>query len=139
MIKCSESNNEGKHLLCCERCYHQSSWTKSPPEKYFHQCPIGGPGTELKKILRELGITSRLGCGCGQMISKMNAWGVVGCIQHFEELRKHLVVAQAKLSWSESMTTTLFGLMKGFVVRVNPLDVPGSLLRLAISRAEQNE
>jgi hypothetical protein len=40
---------------------------------------IDGPGTELKKLLEQLGFTDSSGCGCDKRAAQMNLWGVAGC------------------------------------------------------------
>ncbi len=50
----------------------------------------GGPGTELKRILRRVGIKARCGCGCTHMARQMDAWGPDGCETRLDKIVDHL-------------------------------------------------
>lgn len=39
----------------------------------------GGPGTELKRLLRSLGITAKIGCKCNKRAGRMDALGPKWC------------------------------------------------------------
>jgi hypothetical protein len=45
-----------------------------------------GPGTELKNLLRNFGITPTEGCGCNGHAAVMNAEGPDWCWEHLEEI-----------------------------------------------------
>jgi hypothetical protein len=146
MIFCSETTDAGKRRLCCEACGLQSSLTKSPPEKYWHQCKgpkavasTSGPGTELKALLAELGITEFKGCGCCDKVRQMDAWGIDGCKEHFAEIRAWLIEAQAKASWFDKVKAAALAATSGLATHTDPLDIAGSLVRLAIQRAEEKQ
>ncbi len=47
--------------------------------------PIGA-GTELKKLLALIGITSRPGCSCNAMAAKMNANGAAWCLKFLPKI-----------------------------------------------------
>lgn len=95
--------------------------------------PKEGPGTELKKLLAELGITGVQGCGCERKAGAMNRWGVAGCRERFAEIRQWLVNARGKATWTETIRAATAVLYVG--LPVDPLDVEGSLVRIAIERA----
>lgn len=61
--------------------------------------PPKGPGTELKKILASLGIHDSVGCGCENMLRKMNAWGPAGCRTHRQEIIDHLREKARERGW----------------------------------------
>lgn len=49
--------------------------------------PCGGPGTELKKMLRRwLGITATPNCSCNAHALEMDAWGPDGCEQRMDTI-----------------------------------------------------
>lgn len=68
-----------------------------PPRKPYIE--PSGPGTELKRILTRLGITETGGCGCTDMLRRMNAWGVAGCREHREEIIAYLRAKAAERGW----------------------------------------
>lgn len=138
MIQCSETDEQGKHRLCCEACGLKSSLTKSPPNKYIHTCKgtYGYPGTALRALLIELGVVPKLSCNCGSKVRQMNEWGVSGCEQHFEEICGWLRAAKKQLNWTEQATIALSAVTTGVILQTNPLDIIGSLVRLAIDRAK---
>mgnify|MGYP006931609776 CR=1 FL=1 len=95
-----------------------------------------GPGTELKKLLTELGISSFNGCSCNERAAQMNRWGVEGCREHFDIIRCWIVDAQEKAGWATTITATIAATVNGLALRIDPTDVAGSLVRIAIERAE---
>lgn len=52
-----------------------------PPEK-----PDGGPGTELKSLLRTIGITSSPTCSCNARAVQMDEWGPDVCESRMPEI-----------------------------------------------------
>lgn len=54
--------------------------------------PFGsGPGSELRRLLEQFGITATQGCGCHEFATVMDAWGPDGCRQRREEIIERLV------------------------------------------------
>jgi len=95
-----------------------------------------GPGTQLKLLLQELGVTSFAGCGCDDKVSQMNRWGVEGCRENFDTIRGWIADAQAKASWSTKIAATIAAASTGIAREINPVDIAGSLVRIAIERTE---
>src|SRR6185503_7236381 len=58
-----------------------------------------GPGTELAKILRELGLPESQCLGCLGRIVQMNEWGVEGCREHRDEIVGWLQEGFANTDW----------------------------------------
>lgn len=48
--------------------------------------PQDGPGTELKKLLRYIGISITSNCKCKDRAIKMNEWGVEKCEKNIETI-----------------------------------------------------
>lgn len=96
--------------------------------------PAAGPGTELKRLLLDLGITGWSGCGCESMAAKMNRWGPEGCREHRVEIVAWLNEKQAALSWTEKLTAAVNAVAAE--LWLNPLDPAGSLVDEAIRRTE---
>jgi len=96
-----------------------------------------GPGTELKKLFGSLGVKEYAGCNCERTRKQMDLWGVVGCREHFSLIREWLVEAQAKAGWFDKILAMGNAVASGIVI--DPLDIAGSLIRLAIARAEVSQ
>jgi hypothetical protein len=88
-----------------------------------------GPGTHLAAILRELGIPKTAGCGCDEMLAKMNQWGPDGCGAHRAEILTHLQSAYAHATLATKATALGAALWHGY-----PLTLSG-ILDLAIDRS----
>ena len=65
----------------------------SPPPR---NKPFGLVGTELKKLIPKM--LEHTGCGCTAYAHQMDAWGVAGCRQRFDEIVEHLVGQATKAS-----------------------------------------
>lgn len=98
LVKCGKFNRNNSHGVChtCADNTTKGEWPKSagfvptvaittnqhkafigPPQP--PPPPPKGPGTELMKLIKELGITTFAGCGCASKVAQMNAWGPDGC------------------------------------------------------------
>jgi hypothetical protein len=94
-----------------------------------------GPGTELKKLLAELGVTGFKGCGCNDKAAQMNRWGVEGCLANFDTIRDWISEAQAAAGWATKITAAVKAAVSG--LPINPADIAGSLVRIAIERVSK--
>lgn len=65
----------------------------------------------------------------------MDAWGPDGCREHFDEIKAWLNEAAAKASWTDKVKAAAVAITTG--ISIDPLDVAGSLVRIAIERAEK--
>ncbi len=94
MMECMPSS-DGKTCIVC-------GWVKS--EKIIawprRLCHYRGPGDYLHDaILKWVGEGPTRECGCTDRINQMNAWGVVGCREHIEEIVDWLVEEASKRGW----------------------------------------
>jgi hypothetical protein len=107
------------------------------PKNYLQKID-SGPGTELQKILKLLGINPKISCGCESLKNKMNRWGVEGCQEaaNFEWIISQMVANAAEYSWYEKVQAAMAAAVSTIAIRINPLDVYGSLIREAIRRSE---
>lgn len=48
--------------------------------------PPSGPGTELKKLLKTIGITANPGCSCNARAAQMDVWGADECERRIPEI-----------------------------------------------------
>lgn len=88
-----------------------------------------GPGTCLRSILHELGISENNACGCDEYASLMNTWGTEECTKRIDEIVYHLNSQQ--VSWFDMIKVALGGYL-----------TTRSLVETAISRSKprnQNE
>lgn len=94
--------------------------------------PKYGPGTELAKLLGELGFNSANSCGCEAMKNWMNRLGVEGCKREREKIIAHL---------NSQKETTTFGkkIMAALKAAVSdiPFTIP-ALVDLAIKNSVSN-
>jgi hypothetical protein len=56
---------------------------------------VGGPGTELRKLLKRFGITATPGCKCNSMALQMDQWGCDECAKP-ERIEEVLAVMRAE-------------------------------------------
>ena len=97
--------------------------------------PGFGPGTELKKILGQLGFTSTGGCQCNDRANQMDRWGVEGCRANRDEIVNWLRGEQANRGWLEKARAAVRATASGLAFSLNPLDPAPGLLEEAIRRA----
>ena len=71
------------------------------------EVPTEGPGTCLRTILQELGISDDSTCGCNDYASLMNVWGIQGCTNRIDEIIYHL--NSQKVSWFDMVKVALGG------------------------------
>ena len=62
-------------------------------------CILGGPGTELKKILTYLYIVEVEDCGCGMHAEQMNQWGAKECRVRLDEITTWMKEACESKKW----------------------------------------
>lgn len=124
--------------LTQEQCAaYRAHWTKTgelPPPKVIAERKVSGPGTQLKQLLSELGITNFAGCGCEDKVSQMNRWGVEGCRENFATIRGWIVEAQEKANWMTTIAAAVRAAATGIALQIDTADVAGSLVRIAIER-----
>lgn len=113
---------------------YQQNWQQLATAQAASNDPTG-PGSKLKELLAELGIKNFAGCGCASRMRQMNRWGVVGCRENFAAIRGWIAEAQAKAGWSATLTAATRATTSGLALQIDPLDIPGSLVRIAINRA----
>lgn len=96
-----------------------------------------GPGTELKLLLSELGITDKIGCDCESVRREMNRLGVDGCRRERERLLTRLSENARKYGWLAKMKAAGAAVANGMAFRISPTAPLRSLFDLAVSRAEE--
>jgi hypothetical protein len=91
-------------------------WTELADLPSAPKPPQSGPGTELKKLFAELGITDFAGCSCNANAAQMNDWGV---------------------EWFTKIGAAIRSSTIGVAHEIDLADVAGSLVRIAMHRAVQ--
>jgi len=94
--------------------------------------PAHGPGTELTKLFRELGIKPKSGCNCKALAAWMDRIGVAGCRKARDTLAR-LREKAGQFTWTEKVTAAFRAVSAGIIV--NPADPFPGLIDLAIERA----
>ncbi len=69
------------------------------PSPTIPQQPCQGPGTELKRILAQLGIDEMAGCSCNATMQKMNEWGPDGCEVNIDWIISQMTAEADKRGW----------------------------------------
>jgi hypothetical protein len=98
---------------------------------------IQGPGTELKNILAEIGLSQSEGCPCKSREKKMNRWGLEKCKEKRGEIEQWLREDSTKVGWGTKMKASLRAVATGIAFKVNPIDPAPGLLDLALSRWQE--
>jgi hypothetical protein len=94
-----------------------------------------GVGDHLERLLRELGISPHKGCQCAKLKAKMNALGVEGCRRERVRLASELAAKSWQFSAFDSLRAAGNAIALG--LPISPLDRFGSLIDIAIERAEK--
>lgn len=92
-----------------------------------------GPGSHLKALLKSLGFTGALGCGCEAMAADMDRWGVAGCRRHRGEIEARLRAKAKEVGWGAKLAAGVRAAAGGLLL--NPLDPVPGLLDEALRRA----
>ena len=67
------------------------------PSRHYAMHAVGGPGTELGKLIPDWLAKQSEGCNCSSHAKHMDDWGVDGCIKHRETIVKWLVAQNQML------------------------------------------
>ena len=104
------------------------------PEKPVY--PWGfGPGTELKAILRTLGINPGGSCDCNSKANKMDEWGVEGCRANRETILTWMREGQGRWGWKDKLAAAAKAVTSGIAFKLDWSDPFPSLIDEAIRRA----
>lgn len=94
-----------------------------------------GPGTELKLILKNIGVEERPGCDCNGKMNQMDNWGVKGCREHFDEIVKWMREGMAKWGWYDKMKAAAAAVKTGLALQINWFDPWPDMVNMAIEEA----
>lgn len=99
----------------------------------------GGPGTELKAMLLEIGAKTTHGCGCNDLALTMDRLGVEGCRKEREHIVEKLRGNAAVLNLVEFGRLAVSSLTATWITSIHPFDRYGSLVDEAIRRTEAKQ
>jgi glycosyltransferase involved in cell wall biosynthesis len=101
--------------------------------------PGWGPGTELKHILKTIGIMEKPNCDCNTKAFIMDTMGPAGCREKILEIVTWMESGQERWGWKEKLDAAKNAVKTGLAFRLNPLDPFTSLVEYAIKVAEEKE
>ncbi len=93
-----------------------------------------GPGSQLWRLLEQLGIEHRADCQCLSRAEQMNAWGPEGCREHRDEIIGWMREGQDRFGWRDKLTAATRAVTTGLAFRLNPLDPFPGIIDEAIRR-----
>lgn len=134
---------DGKHLLRCNVCAREVL-ARDPNKRRRASCgtafvvPKDGCGTELAGIIKALRQRTKAGCGCGALRREMNELGIQGCRRERERLAGELRKKAAKVGLTSKAIAAWAVVTSGLAIEIDWLDPCGSMIDLAIRRAEAN-
>lgn len=76
-----------------------------PPKLHNIPQPIvgGGPGSELKAMLAQIGVHSGGGCDCNAKANQMDAWGVDGCVSNRDKIVSWIREGSPRWGWMDKV------------------------------------
>lgn len=95
----------------------------------------GGPGTELKALLADLGLVAG-GCQCESRARQMDLWGVAGCRENFSQIVSWLGEEYHKRGWGSVFRAGFRAVRSGLAFKLSPSYPLESIVTEAIARAE---
>ncbi len=126
---------DGRYVVRCVKCGKVR--TVKEPARAKMQCGIGpaiigGPGTELRRLFREIGVKDKAGCNCKELAGQMDAWGVCGCRARLPEIVAELKAKASTYGIGEWAAAGWCAIRQG-----KPITIEG-LAELAISLAAES-
>lgn len=103
--------------------------------------PGFGPGTELKELLKSVGITNTPSCDCNAKAMQMDAWGVNGCRKNYNQIIEWMREGETKWGWKDKWSAAAMMLAKHplLAFSLDPKDPFPTLITYCINRAEKDE
>lgn len=95
------------------------------------------PGSQLWRLLAELGIQHKPTCSCLSLAARMNAWGAAGCRMARDEICKAMRHNAKEYGWRDVARAAAAAVTQGIGWRLDITDVYGSLVDEAIRLAEE--
>jgi len=96
------------------------------------EAPVGGPGTELGKLLSDIGIVPNSTCGCKQLSADMDKMGAANCRLNMDRIVEAITKNQKGWGWAEQLAAAAKALRAGYLTIK-------SMVEEAIKRTEANQ
>lgn len=90
-------------------------------------------GDELERLVKQLGLYGKDGCGCQCFINTMNSWGCAGCLINIKIIRSRL---WSKLTVKGFLKAFYKSIRTGLIIRLGIVRPIHNLILLAIKRAQ---
>jgi hypothetical protein len=94
------------------------------------------PGSQLWRLLTELGIQHKPTCNCLSLAERMNAWGAVGCRLARTDIIAAMRTNAKEYGWLDVARAAAKAVSTGIAWRLDLTDVYGSLIDESIRRAQ---
>jgi hypothetical protein len=94
-----------------------------------------GPGSELWRLLSELGIRHKPTCSCLGLAERMNAWGADGCRLARAEIVVGMRLNAKEYGWLDVARAAAASVTRGIAWQLDLTDIYGSLVDEAIRRS----
>lgn len=126
------------------RCINCGTIAKLPPgpsDAIFCECikPGSGPGTELTKLLKQLGAKPNSSCNCKAKAAEMDRLGAGGCQREKDRLVAWLKDAYRGLSWHDVAAFGARAVASGLALKMLAGGPAEWLVEEAVSRAEAQQ
>lgn len=99
--------------------------------------PGFGPGAELGKLLKSIGISDTPSCDCRAKRAQMNRWGVAGCTANREQIVTWMREGSERWGYAAKLRAAAAAAGTGLAFQLNWLDPYPSLVDLAIAKARE--
>jgi len=83
----------GRGVAVCRHCGRRVATRRPGLRAHCRPKPppvVGGPGTELKALLKSFGILAKPNCACNKRAAAMDKNGCAWCEQHIEDIDRWL-------------------------------------------------
>lgn len=125
--------------LVCPRCGYDIRRIGGQPD-WVHACRVPGVGGHFSAMASQLAIDPKPGCGCQKLAREMDQLAPDGCRREFDRLKAAISENYNSLSWGEKQLAKLKAAATGLAWKLDDWNDPvGSILRLAIERAEESQ
>lgn len=110
------------------------------PAEPIHLAPPGyGPGTELRAMLKELGVVEKPNCQCTAKANEMDMGGVGWCRRNRDAIVTFLKAGAESFGWGTVIGAGWRSLTSGLLWSIGVTDPMGGLVDEAIRRAEEKD
>jgi hypothetical protein len=132
---------DGRYLHRCRKCKEEVLTRYADPAMRKQPCggkpKAKGPGTELRRMFRVLGVAPTKNCKCKAFDAWMDTLGVDGCRAARDEIAVKMQAKSAEFGLDAFLKAGLGAFRTGLAFKLNWSTPFLSLVDLAIERAEK--